>query len=920
FVNESSVEINLNSADGLGPDMGVPTARALSQMTVGDFNGDGNQDVVTSHSNNDRRIAVYLGNGTGGLATPVITSLNQPFENVIAGRFNADGNDDVFVVDSNGRGYSMLSNGNGTFTTAPNFPVQLQGSVVKLLKGDFNEDGHLDLIVSNGNVQLWLGNGAGQFTQSTQTIPNLGDIVAGDFNDDGNLDLAGFDAGGLKALLGLGNGQFGQTFVATISTPGTPRSLVAADFNGDGSDDVAYLGQLSDTRNLFVVPTNGAASAWGVPIHYSIGGLSGYTAALFPADFNADGKIDLGYNAETARGIIYNQSGAGPCISINDVTITEGNTATTNASFTVTLSQTSTQSTSVSYSLTAGTATIGADLENVSGRLEIPAGQTTATINVPVIGDVTDEFDEQFTVTLSSPANGAISDGTAVGTIVDDDAEPTLTINDVTANEGSFGTFFNFSVALSTASAKPISFRYTTADGTAIAGSDYNAANNTILNIQPGATSASVGILVTGDNVFEPNENFFVNLTEPLNVSLSDTQAIGTINNDDAVPVLSIFGTFGPEGDSGVTNLNVNLHLSNPTSLPVTVNVLTSDGTAIGNRDFVPSDTQVTIPAMVQDFTAQVQVMGDVVNEPNENFFVNIYNVTNATTQQTQSSVTIVDDDAGVFDFEGDGKTDIGIFRPSTGDWWYRRSLDSIVRVVRFGVSTDKMVPADYSGDGKTDIAVWRPSTGEWFILRSENSTYYTVPFGVDGDAPAPGDYDNDGRADTAVFRASTSTWYIAQSTAGTRIQQFGSIGDRPVAADYDGDGRTDIAIFRPSSGQWWINRSTSGVVVATFGNSSDKQVQNDYSGDGKTDIAIWRPSTGEWFILRSEDSSYYTVPFGTDGDVPSPGDYDGDGRSDTTVFRPSTGTWYSQRTSAGILITQFGTAGDRPIANALIP
>jgi hypothetical protein len=498
FGSVSSVEINLNSLDGLGPDMGVPTARGLSQMTVGDFNGDNNKDVITSHSSNDRVLSAYLGNGTGSLATPVNTSINQPFENVITGRFNNDANDDAFVVDSSGRGYSMLSNGNGSFTTAPNFPVQLQSSAVKLLKGDFNEDGHLDLIVSNAVVHLWLGDGTGQFTRSVDPIPNLGDVVVGDFNEDGNLDLAGFDAGGIKAVLGAGNGQFGQTFSMPLTNSGNARSLVAGDFNGDGSADVAYRVELAESRNLVFVPTDSAGPAWGTPVFYSVGGLSGYTAALHVADFNADGKLDLGYNAETSRGIIYNEGGAGPCVSINDVTVTEGDTGTANASFTVTLSQTSAASTAVNYSVTAGTATLASDFQEVSGRLEVLAGQTTATINVPIIGDVTDEFDEQFTVNLSSPANGSITRGTGTGTIVDNDAEPTITISDVTANEGSFSTFFNFNITLSAASGKPISFKYSTADGTAIAGSDYNAANNLLVNIAPGATSGGFGILVTG--------------------------------------------------------------------------------------------------------------------------------------------------------------------------------------------------------------------------------------------------------------------------------------------------------------------------------------------------------------------------------------------------------------------------------------
>jgi hypothetical protein len=95
--------------------------------------------------------------------------------------------------------------------------------------------------------------------------------------------------------------------------------------------------------------------------------------------------------------------------------------------------------------------------------------------------------------------------------------------------------------------------------------------------------------------------------------------------------------------------------------------------------------------------------------------------------------------------------------------------------------------------------------------------------------------------------------------------------------------------------------------------------VQGDYTGDGKADIAIFRPATGEWFFQRSEDNSYYSVPFGTNGDIPTPGDYDGDGKFDTAVFRPSTADWFVNRTSAGILIANFGTNGDTPIPSAFI-
>gem|GEM_PF-2304824 len=275
------------------------------------------------------------------------------------------------------------------------------------------------------------------------------------------------------------------------------------------------------------------------------------------------------------------------------------------------------------------------------------------------------------------------------------------------------------------------------------------------------------------------------------------------------------------------------------------------------------------------------------------------------------------------FDFDGDRKTDISIFRPGPGEWWYNRSSNGGNTALQFGNSTDRLVPTDYTGDGITDVAFWRPSTGFWFVLRSEDSSFFAFPFGATGDVPVPADYDGDGKSDAAVFRESSLTWFISKSSGGTDIIGFGAAGDKPVNADYDGDGKSDIAIFRPSGAngaEWWIRRSSTGVVMAAqFGVSTDKAVPGDFTGDGKIDVAFWRPSTGFWTVLRSEDFSFFAFPFGTTGDVPVPGDYDGDGRQDAGVFRPSNSTWFVQRSTAGTLIQQFGAAGDQPLPNAFV-
>ena len=275
-------------------------------------------------------------------------------------------------------------------------------------------------------------------------------------------------------------------------------------------------------------------------------------------------------------------------------------------------------------------------------------------------------------------------------------------------------------------------------------------------------------------------------------------------------------------------------------------------------------------------------------------------------------------------DFDGDGKSDVSIFRPDAGLWYYLNSSNGSAGGVAFGAPGDIPVPGDFDGDGKTDTAVFRPADGVWHLL-TKAGVYTSRAFGSPGDVPVAADYNNDGKTDLAVFRPSNSIWYIANSDSqGTfTFVQFGQAGDKPAPADYDGDGKADIAVFRPAGAtgtEWWVQKSSGGVFATQFGVSTDQAVPVDFTGDGKADVAFWRPSTGEWFILRSEDLTYYAFPFGTTGDVAAPGDFDGDGKADPAVFRPSNAVWYMLRSQAGFTAVQFGLTGDRPVENAYLP
>jgi cytochrome c peroxidase len=268
-------------------------------------------------------------------------------------------------------------------------------------------------------------------------------------------------------------------------------------------------------------------------------------------------------------------------------------------------------------------------------------------------------------------------------------------------------------------------------------------------------------------------------------------------------------------------------------------------------------------------------------------------------------------------DFDGDGKTDVSVFRPGDGNWYIRRSFANDFSVTNFGVSSDKLAPEDFDGDGKTDIAVFRDGT--WYWLNSSNNQFRAVQFGVASDKPQPGDYDGDGTADLGVFRPSDGTWYIQQSRDGFTAKQFGISIDRPVAADYDGDGKTDLGVFR--EGVWYLLKSQQGFTAAQFGIAEDKPVWGDYDGDGKADLAVYRPSNGSWYITQSSDNGFRGVQFGISTDTPAPGDYDGDGKSDFAVFRAAEGNWYILQSSNGSLRgLNWGIGGDVPAPSAIVP
>ena len=326
-----------------------------------------------------------------------------------------------------------------------------------------------------------------------------------------------------------------------------------------------------------------------------------------------------------------------PELSIADAAVDEGG----RAGFVVSLSEAGDETVTVAYATADGTAAAGSDYTAASGTLRFEPGEMAKTVTVTTLDDETSESAETFTVELSAPSGAALADGTATGTITDDDEAPTLSIDDAAAVvEGEPAAF---TVRLSAPSGVAVEASYATMDGTAAAGADYAAASGT-LRFEPGETAKTVTVTTLDDDTPESEETFTVELSAPSVATLADGAATGNITDNDALPTLSIDDAAAvSEGEPAAFTVR----LSMPGTAEVTVSYRTVDGTAQAGLDYVAADGMLRFGPGETTRAVAVATLTDEQVEGVEEFTVELSSPSGAAlADATRATGTITDDAA----------------------------------------------------------------------------------------------------------------------------------------------------------------------------------------------------------------------------------------------------------------------------------
>jgi uncharacterized protein YhjY with autotransporter beta-barrel domain len=429
------------------------------------------------------------------------------------------------------------------------------------------------------------------------------------------------------------------TYTVTLSQTSSSATTVNLSRSGTATSGTDYTGAV----NSVVVAANATTATFDVTPVADTTVEADETVVISVASGSGYG---IG-SPSSATATILNDDVPTATIAVSPASVSED--GANNLIYTVTLDQAALSAVSVAFSV-GGSATSGTDYAAVSSPLVIAAGQTSGTITLNPTADGTVESDETVVISLAAGSGYSVgSPDSATGIILNDD-QPSLTIDDVSLSEGDAGTSnATFTVALSQAAGTGgVSFDIATADGTATAGVDYVASSLTGQTIAAGSSSATFTVLVNGDTLNEPNETFFVNVSNVSGASVGDAQGQGTIVNDDAQPTLSIDDVSVNEGNSGTTTATFTVSLSAASGQTVSVNYASADGTASAGSDYVARSGTLTFSPGTTAQGVAITVNGDTAVESDETFSVGLSGASNAAIAGATGTGTILNDDAVV--------------------------------------------------------------------------------------------------------------------------------------------------------------------------------------------------------------------------------------------------------------------------------